>query len=40
MFTPEFVEHYDVRGQKVEDDLERHLEQALGDISRIRVKRS
>jgi hypothetical protein len=35
-----FVAHYDVRGQKVADDLESRLEQALGDVAEVRVKRS
>jgi hypothetical protein len=35
-----FVVVYDVRGQKVADDLESCLHQALGDVAEIRVKRS
>ena len=35
-----FVVVYDVRGQKVTDDLEGCLHQALGDVAEIRVKRS
>ena len=35
-----FVAHYDVRGQRVMADLESRLEQALGDVAAVRVKRS
>ena len=35
-----FVAHYDVRGQRVVDDLESRLEKALGDVAEVRVKRS
>jgi hypothetical protein len=35
-----FVVHYDVRGQKVADDLEGCLQQVLGDVAEIRVIRS
>lgn len=38
--TARFVVVYDVRGQKVADDLEGCLHHALGDIAEIRVKRS
>lgn len=35
-----FVVVYDVRGQKVEDDLEGCLHQMLGDVAEIRVQRA
>ncbi|MFL9956319.1 hypothetical protein PQR21_34510 [Paraburkholderia nemoris] len=35
-----FVAHYDVRGQRVVDDLEGRLDKALGDVAEVRVKRS
>lgn len=35
-----FVAYYDVLGQKVENDLEGRLENALGDVVEVRVKRS
>ena len=35
-----FVVFYDVRGQKVADDIEDCLQQALGDVAEVRVKRS
>ncbi|CAE6699888.1 hypothetical protein [Paraburkholderia aspalathi] len=35
-----FVAHYDVRGQRIVDDLEGRLEKALGDVAEVRVKRS
>ncbi|WP_204357121.1 hypothetical protein [Paraburkholderia tuberum] len=35
-----FVTCYDVRGQKVENDLEDRLKNALGDVTEVRVKRS
>ncbi|MBB5404749.1 hypothetical protein OKW50_006811 [Paraburkholderia youngii] len=37
---PRFVVFYDVRGQKVADDIEDCLQQALGDVAEVRVKRS
>jgi hypothetical protein len=35
-----FVTCYDVRGQKVETDLEERLRNALEDVTEVRVKRS
>lgn len=35
-----FVAYYDIRGQKVDDDLETRLTDALQDVAEVRVKRS
>jgi hypothetical protein len=35
-----FVAYYDVRGQKIGDDLEVRLTNALKDVAEVRVKRS
>ncbi|CAB3638877.1 hypothetical protein LMG24238_00095 [Paraburkholderia sediminicola] len=35
-----FVVHYDVRGQRVADNLEGRLKKTLGDVAEVRVKRS
>jgi hypothetical protein len=40
LFAARFVAYYDVRGQKVTDDLERRLQEPLGDVAEVRVKRS